>query len=171
MFKSDKGNKVRVDHFRDGKSYHGYIKFVNSSSGLSVFGDFGNWIFNRQFHPSDEGYVSAGYWNEKLKMSSCQEHAAFDSEETCKELQEGIDGGLEEYGYEGDNLVVMKEWYEELQSFVDDELEYTYNAYRNQPSGITIDYEDVPLCKKGSVQLQIIFDAFDEICRRLKATQ
>ncbi len=45
LFKSEDGNEIRVDHFRKGTDNCGYVKFVNDSRGLSVFGDFGNWIF------------------------------------------------------------------------------------------------------------------------------
>jgi len=167
IFTSVKGNEIRVDHFRKGNSSMGYVKFVNDSYGLSVFGDFGNWIFCRPFHPSADGYVSDGYWNEKLKIGSSQDHARYDSEETAKEIEELINGGLEDQGYEGAQLIEMKEWLSDLLLYVDDELEYTYQAFRgNNPT--QMDYESIPFCKKGSVQLQIIFDAFDEICNRLK---
>jgi hypothetical protein len=167
IFKSGEGNEIRVDHFREGNSNMGYIKFVNDERGLSVFGDFGNWIFCRPFHPSAEGYVSEMYWNEKLKMGSSQDHARYDPEETEKELLELINGGLEEYGYEGEDLIKCTEWLEDLISYCDDELEYTYQAYRGY-NPTQMDYEDIPFCKKPSVQLEIIFDAFDEICSRLK---
>lgn len=167
IFKSKEGNEIRVDHFRKGNSNIGYVKFVNDSRGLSVFGDFGNWIFCRPFDPSKDGFVSDGYWNEKLKISSSQDHAKFDSEETAKELKELINGGLEDWGYKDYALLKSKEWLTHLLSLVDDELEYTYEAFRGD-NPTNMDYENIPFCKKGSIQLQIIFDAFDEICSRLK---
>jgi hypothetical protein len=167
MFKSVEGNEIRVDHFREGISNMGYVKFVNDERGLSVFGDFGNWIFCRPFHPSAEGYVSEMYWNEKLKIGSSQDHATYDSERTAQELMELINGGLEEYGYEGEDLENCKEWLNNLHSFCDDELDYMHEAYRGW-NPTDMDYEDIPFCKTGSVQLEIIFDAFDEICSRLK---
>ena len=49
----------------------------------------------------------------------------------------------------------------------DDEINYTYHAYRyNRPD--FIEYDEIPYVKKGSPRLEIIFDAFDEICNRLK---
>lgn len=170
IFKSDNGNEIRVDHLQKENSRMCYVKFVNDSEGLSVFGDFGNWIFCRPFHPSSTGFVSEGYWNEKLKISSTQDHAKYDSDETAKELQEMIDSGLEEYGYEGEKLEKAKEWFNHLLENTDDEVEYTYEVYRGR-NPIDMDYEMIPFCKKGSVRLEIIFDAFDEICRRLKLCQ
>jgi len=167
LFKSEKGNEIRVDHFREGESNMGYIKFINDERGLSVFGDFGNWIFNRPFYPSANGFVSSMYWNEKLKTGSSQDHANYDSEVTAKELKKLIDGGLEDNGYEGKELQECKNWLERLHYLCDDELEYKCEAYRgDKPVGM--DYEDIPFCKTGSIQLEIIFDAFDEICLRLK---
>jgi len=167
IFKSEKGNEIRVDHLQKGNSSMGYVKFVNDSMGLTVFGDFGNWIFCRPFHPSADGYVSDMYWQEKLKISSSQEYARYDSEATAKELQEQIDHGLEDYGYSGGDLIKAKEWFQHLLEHSDDELEYTYEAYRGE-NPTEIDYEYIPFCKEESYQLKIIFDAFDEICSRLE---
>jgi hypothetical protein len=169
IFKSEEGNEIRVDHFQNGTSQMGYIKFVNDDRGLSVFGDFGNWIFCRPFHPSPKGYVCESYWNEKLKIGSSQDHAKYDSEETEKQINALINGGLEEYGFKEEELEKNIEFFKDLLSYVDDELEYTYHAYRDCPQGV--DNELIPLCKKGSVQLEIIFDAFDEICNRLMVAE
>jgi hypothetical protein len=165
-FRSEEGNEIRVDHFRKGDSNIGYIKFVNDSRGLSVFGDFGNWIFCRPFHPSPDGFVSDGYWNETLKIGSHQDHAVYDPEQTQKEIQCLIDTGLEEYGYHGDKLESIQEWFKDLLYWSDDELEYQYHAFRN--TNQDLDPDLIPFVKTGSKQLEIIFDAFDEICRRLK---
>lgn len=167
IFKNEKGDEIRVDHFQEGNSRMGYIKFVNDSEGLAVYGDFGNWIFYRPFVPSPDGYVSDGYWNEKLRISSSQDHNTFDSEATANELRSLINGNFEEWGYEGENLKEAIKWANTLLYYVDDELEYTYEAYRGA-NPTEMDYEDIPFCKIGSVQLDIVFDAFDEICNRLK---
>ena len=167
IFKSENNNEVRIDHFRNGDSEMGYIRFVNDDYGMTVYGDFGNWVFCRPFHPSPDGYVSEHYWIEKLQISSCQEPYTYDGEETAKEIQKLIDNGLEEYGYEGDDLEKMKEWYNDLLDYTEDEIEYKYHAYRDSFSP-DFDYEDIPYCKELSVQLKIIFDAFDEICKKMK---
>jgi hypothetical protein len=165
IFKSDKGNEVRIDHLQKGNSMMGYVRFVNDDFGLSVFGDFGNWIFCRPFVPSKEGFVSAGYWNEKLKIASCQDHAKFDGDETEKELRElikEISENKEDYN-DPDRLI---EFYTDLIDYTEDEIEYIYHAFRySMPS--SLDYDDIPFAKKGSYQLRIVFDAFNEICNRL----
>lgn len=167
-FKSENGNTITIDHLRKGNSNMEYVRFVNDDYGLSVFGDFGNWIFCRPFLPSKEGYVCVSYWNEKLKISSYQDHAEYDAEETEKEINELINTGLEEYGYEGEELVKAKEWFTDLLLYVEDEIEYIYHAFRfaNCPFD---DLEDVPYAKKGSCQLLVVFDAFNEICNRYEA--
>ena len=38
------------------------VKFINIEGVLVVTGDYGNWIFCREFHPSSQGYVSDNYW-------------------------------------------------------------------------------------------------------------
>jgi len=165
MFKSTEGNEIRVDHLQKGNSNMGYIKFVNDSRGLTVFGDFGRWSFCRPFHPDADTFVSDGYWAEKLKIGSCQESSIYDGDRTYNELQELIDTGLEDYGYEGLELENHKEFLKSLQQYTDDEIEYTYEAYRNNSD---FDLEMIPFCKTRIHQLEIVFDAFDEICKRLK---
>lgn len=166
IFKSEEGNEIRVDHLRKGESNIGYVKFVNDGRGLSVFGDFGNWIFCRPFHPSPDGFVSDGYWNEKLKMYSSQDHATYDPERTEEEIQELIDNGLEEYGYSGEVLESLKDKLNDLLCYVDDEIEYKYHVFRDPH--LTLDYDMIPFVRTGSKKLEIVFDAFDEICERLK---
>lgn len=161
--------EIRVDHFQIGNSATNYIQFINTDRVMTVTGDFGNWVFCRPFHPSADGYVSDGYWMEKLRILSKQDSAlSYDSEETAKEIQLLIDSGLEDYGYEGEALNQAKEWFKELLEETDDELEYTAKAYRDYYKPGFIDYEQIPFCKKVDRWLLVIFDAFDEICRRLK---
>jgi len=158
--------EIRIDHFQIGNSNINYIQFINTDRILSVTGDFGNWIFCRPFVPSEEGGVSDGYWLEKLRIASCQEAGKYDGDETAKEIQLLIDSGLEEQGYKGEELEQIKEWYTDLLGYTEDEHEYIYHAYRDYPS--YIDCEIIPFCKELNNWLNIIFDAFDEICFRLK---
>ena len=78
-----------------------------------------------------------------------------------------IETGLEDTGYEGDELKKGKEWFTDLLNYTYDEHDYIENAYKSyNDSDIDPDY--IPFCKKTLVRLEIIYDAFDEICRRLK---
>jgi hypothetical protein len=211
-----------VHYFKKPNTIMNSIKFINTNGILAVTGDFGNWIFCREFHPSADGYVSEGYWNEKLSINSEQTCSKFDSEETEKELQKMLDehqvledilNDFKEYNnidedLDNDNLIKEinskddlifkdsgninvptndlddilgifeyeeylkeedKEFIEELISSVDDELDYTSTAYRNSYySGTRFDYENIPYYKTTHRWLLIIYDGFDEICRRMK---
>jgi hypothetical protein len=146
------------------------IKYINTNGIMAVTGDFGNWIFCREFHPSadKDTRVSDGYWHEKLSIASTQEALNFDGEATKAALKER----LEEYklemadeGKEPNEDVV--EYYEECMAKCDEhELDYTHYAYREQPDGL--DYEDVIFLKDYKIWLKYIFDGFEEICSRMK---
>ena len=148
--------------------YMNRVRFINSCGVLTVGGAFGNWVFDREFHPSSKGYVSDGYWAEKLRQSSKQEAAKYDAERTEKEIKELIESGLEEYGYEGSDLYRAKQFFEELISYVDDEIEYTFYAYRDYSKPDFLESEQIPFCKTRHIWLQIVFDAFDYICQKIK---
>lgn len=159
-------NEIRIDHFQINNSRMEYIQFINTDNNLFVSGDYGNWVFSRPFIPSKDGYVCDHYWLEKLKIGSYQSPYKYDPDGTAEEIRELIKHGLEEYGFEGERLKTIKEWFSDLLDYVDDELSYTYHAYRGYDAP-DIDLELVPMCKDLSAQLLIIFDAFDEICDRL----
>lgn len=143
------------------------VKFINIDGVLVVTGDYGNWIFCREFHPTSDGFVSDYYWCEKLQINSEQKPYEFDSENTEKELKEGIEKGLKDYGYEGERLEKMKEYYQDCLNYVyNSEFEYTSFAYNNMLSWM--DSEDVPFVKSIKIHLKYVFDAFDEICIRMK---
>lgn len=131
--------------------------FINCMGVLSVTGDLGNWIFCREFHPGPKEGVSDGYWKEKLKISSCQEPSRYDPERTEKEIREMLE--------EDDLTEEHREFLNECLERVDDELEYTYFAFREYPNDWDLEY--TPFVKTASSQLLAVYDAFDEICRRM----
>jgi hypothetical protein len=144
------------------------IRYINTGGILAVTGDYGNWIFCREFHPSQEGYVESSYWTEKLRIASTQEPYEFDYETTESRIKEQLNGGLEEYGWEGEKLEEMKEYMQEcLDNLSDGEQAYVAYAYQNYPS--FTDHECVVHVKKLKYWLTVVYDGFDEICRRLKA--
>ena len=163
--------EIRVDHFQVGTSNMNYIQFINTDRILTVTGDFGNWVFCRPFIPRGGGIVSDSYWLEKLKILSTQEPGKYDSKETKKEIQDLIDHELEDYDYEGDELKELKEWYSELSTHTEEEYDYIYHAHYHYDIPSNIGHENIPFCKELNIWLNIIFDAFDEICERLKNSQ
>lgn len=158
---------VNIRHLKKPNTSTDSILFINTNGILAVTGDYGNWIFCREFHPDAKTAVSDGYWKEKLCIASSQEPMEYDPEATEKQLQELLDGGLVEYGYKGEQLEEMITYTQECLKNVDDEYDYTYYAYR-QGMPRFIDHESVVLVKKTKYWLQAVFDGFDEICTRLK---
>jgi hypothetical protein len=134
---------------------------------MAVTGDFGNWIFCREFHPSKEGGVSDGYWKEKLGIASTQKASDYSSKLTEQRIKEAINGGMEKYGYKGDKLKAVKYFLTECLDHVENEHEYVAYAYQNHPG--FMDTEEIPFQKETKPWLLSVFDGFDEICRRIKA--
>jgi len=91
----------------------------------------------------------------------------YDSEATYKELEDGINGGLEEYGYMDDDLDVMKEYYKNCQMYSETEWEYIAFAHGDDKPNF-IDHDQVPFVERTKQWLMIVYDGFDEICRRIK---
>jgi len=150
---------VKIHHLKKPNTNIDNIKFINCQGIMTVTGDYGNWVFCRQFIPVNSGEtVSGGYWKEKLRISSSQEPDEFNPELTTKQINELL---LEE-----DISEEHKEYYEELLSVVDEgEFWYKSKAYGDIPRDL--DAESVPCAMKTQYWLLVIFDAFEEICSRL----
>lgn len=161
--KSDNHNIDIWDMKLPESEYTNRVRFINSCGTMTVNGDFGNWVFTREFHPSNGGGVSGGYWDEKLEIGSVQKSKNFCSKETIKDLQL-----FKENLSELENTEEMKDWIKELENSVEDEYEYTHKAYRENPCDI--DYEYIPFGETRHTWLNIIYDAFDELCSRQPIT-
>lgn len=140
--------------------------FINACGILAVTGDYGNWVFCREFHPAAGDHADDYYWLEKLHTGSEQRGEEYDSDKTLLEIQERLDG-LEEYGYTGKRLHEMREYLKECLDHVHlSEHEYTSFAFNNFPG--FLDAENVPFCRSIVPRLLFVFDAYDEMCRRAK---
>jgi len=135
----------------------GSIKFINTQGILAITGDYGNWIFCREFHPSPDGFVSDSYWLEKLRMVSTQKPTDFDPEGTRVEINER----LKEEDIDEEEKVYLEDL---LNQVYECEERYLVYAHDNLPKNR--DHEFVPIVKKLNPWLEVIFDAFDEICKR-----
>ena len=148
--------------------YPGYDKmyavtFINTQGKMFVTGDYGDWIFNRGFHPSEEGQVSDSYWLEKMRIGTSQVLSKFDGDGTYKELEELLNNTDDPLDDE------EREYIEELMECADDEIEYTYKAYRElRMPGRFNDYDYVPFCKELNAWISIVFDYFEFVCWKLK---
>lgn len=144
------------------------VRFINTCGMLIIDGDYDRWSFNREFMPSPDGSVSDSYWIEKLCMGSTQKGTRFSPENTLNELSKAIDFELEEYGYKGEKLEEAKEFFDHLKSYCENEHEYVSEAYYGCEKPNFMDSEEIPFVEEVIPQLQIVFDAFEEICYRLK---
>ncbi len=136
------------------------VTFINSMGICAVTGDYGNWIFCREFHPSKEGYVSRAYWSEKLKIGSTQQSGAFDSDFAISKIDAYLND--EEYEWEEEE----KEYLENLKNSAEDG-EYAYNAAAMDYPG-NFDSEMIPTGLKRRYWLSAVYDAFNEICTRTR---
>jgi hypothetical protein len=151
-----------VHYLKKPNEIYDSVKFINTNGILAVTGDYSNWIFCREFHPTADGGVSDGYWHEKLRISSTQVATEFDSESTKKEIEKLL-------AEEEDLTDEEKEYLSGCLDHADEgEFDYEYYAHREN-CGRFEDHEYVPHEKKLNIQLQAVFDSFDEICRRMKS--
>lgn len=157
---------VLIHEFKRPDTRNCMLVFINTCGVMTVTGDFGNWVFCREFHPSanNDGGVSGGYWDEKLQIASVQKSHQYDAEETIKRIEEFEKEFQDNYGREMNEAEA--DWIEELKNNADDEHEYIYLAYRENPD--TIDYESVPFGKKRHFWLNAVYDGFEAICEKLK---
>lgn len=157
---------VLIHRFKRPDTRNCMIVFINTCGVMTVTGDFGNWVFCREFHPSpnNDSGVSSGYWDEKLEIASVQKSHQYDSDETLRLIEEFEKSFEDNYG-RGMNEE-ESDWIADLKNNVDDEHEYTYLAYRQMPNDI--DYESVPFGKKRHFWLNAIYDGFDAVCELLK---
>jgi hypothetical protein len=137
------------------------VVFINTCGVMSVTGDFGNWIFCREFYPSKGGYVSDDYWCEKLSYN--QSGYVFDEDETRKEIKHFVEEELDNWNeIEKHDL---NKYFEGCLYRLHDDLDYKHYAYRKYPT--CFDMESVIYLEKIDSWLLAIFDAFEEICSRM----
>jgi hypothetical protein len=135
------------------------IKYINIGGIMAVTGDYGNWIFCREFYPSANGYCSDTYWAEKLRISSTQDPYEFNYDMAIKEAKE------------------LKEEYPKFSKSIDEfilsfEDEYDFvEACRDLHQKTDLDYECLPTGKIYKFWFMAILDGFEEICIRIGIQQ
>lgn len=163
-FKTYKDKYVTIYELKIPNTGMNSIQYINCCGTMSVTGDFGNWIFCREFHPSSNGNVSGGYWDEKLEISSVQKSHKYDSDKTLEKICEFEKNFETDFADELDEEIV--DWIDTLKSSVDDEHEYIYHAYRDNPSNV--EWESIPFGEVRHKWLDYIYDGFNEMCDRIK---
>lgn len=120
-----------------------------------------------------DGHFSDSYMLGKLRMGTYQDLLEFDEEGTL----ELIDAQIAEYNDpEEDNGMVEAdiEYLNDLKEFIGGicsdagGLQYEVFAMDNATPYFTDDYDLIPLCKKPKMEVNVYFDAFEEMCYRLK---
>lgn len=163
-----KHDGVLIHKFARPNTINKSITFINTCGVCTVTGDFGNWVFCREFHPSKGGSVSDSYWDEKLEIASeSQKSHEYCPDETRRLIKEFREEFKDSYGREPNEE--EKEWFEDLEQDVDNKFEYEYVAYRNNPS--TVEDEWIPYGKARHVWLNAVYDGFDALCEKLKTLE
>jgi len=146
------------------------VNFINIDGTLLVTGDYGRWSFCREFHPGIED-VSPHYWLEKIRIGSTQETGDFDAKYLQEQIKDKIETLIETFegDYQNENFAETLQFYKDLQDF--DDIEPEYISYVNGDKPSCLDWEDIPTGKKMNTSLEVIFDAFNEINRRVKTRE
>jgi hypothetical protein len=156
------------------------VRFSMVDGRTIVTGDFGDWIFSREFHPASDGSVSEEYWCEKLVIANQYvKFSEFSAEETQKSLKyemEAILGDRVEHYISDMNSIGTTDPLH-LSEIDSKELEYYYKCYdnvheesyeeisHNYPDHM--DFEDVISCEEIVPSLKCVFSAFNEMCKRM----
>lgn len=144
---------------------HEEIVFIVGHGITAVTGDWGNWIFNMEFHPKKDGYSEDNYWLEKLRRNSCQEPTVFSSrycEEEIQEIFDAIDSGQAMATPDDIEFLVG------LQASVNSEDSYRNYIFWNKESMWSNSFIDLPTGRKVRQHLLTVFDMFDEMCDRIE---
>lgn len=165
------------------------IKFINTNGILLITGCCGVWTFNREFHPSKDGYVVEHYWLEKLKecgnqqisyYSSTLTKEALESEieelkylEAVKEVKAAEKDEFEEGAWQHKEYIndrnninsLKKQYYEKCLQEVDNEFMYVQAMTQFMRDEVDTDWHI--FYKKIDYNLEVIFDIFEEMCRRM----
>lgn len=153
---------VKIHHLTRPSSSQDNIKFINCGGIMAVTGDYGNWIFCREFIPKAGEHIDPQYAAGKLKIASEQNPYEMDSQATMEEIQELMNSKE----YEGKDFEYLKELLEKAEEC--GEPEYKEWAYDNCPSDM---FEVIPYRQDFKYWLKAVFDGFNEICERLKTVK
>lgn len=134
------------------------IKFVVAGGITAVTGDYGEWIFNREFLPSKGGHVDDFYWKSKLRGESGADGDEWDNEGTKKEILRLL--ADEERNWSSEELEYLNEILDRTDSNEED-----YRVYAYMENCGRFDYENIPYETKTKYWLKAVFDGFQEICK------
>jgi hypothetical protein len=165
-YKSEDWNEIREDRFWIEWSLMNWMVFINHNYWMNVVWDFWCWSFCRNFIPSETEKIYLSYFAEKAFIANNNQWIeVFDLDELEKQIEEKIKDFKEQW-YEWDELEEIQIYYN---NFLTSENEIDYICkIRNTDMPESLDYEDILDWKVYSSRFIIIYQAFNEICKRLK---
>lgn len=136
------------------------VQIINFEDICIIKGDFGRWTFCRKFADVKNGKISDEYWLEKLEHHSAQIGMEWDEIETENELIDLIKS-FEQNDEQTEALEFLTDLMNECHN------EEGYNDYIKMFKPHFLDETLIPKYFKIKKQLQIIFDAMEEISARI----
>lgn len=134
------------------------VRFINAGGICAVTGDFGNWIFCRQFIPHWGQYCDPSYWDEKLQIASQQKAHQYDPYKTDEAIKRRMNSSTCD--------PVERRYLNEVMEYVhENEMMYTIQAYNNLPDGY--DHDTMIIEKSRHHWLDVVYDAYNEIVKRI----
>ncbi|UDQ96838.1 hypothetical protein AAEX28_07205 [Lentisphaerota bacterium WC36G] len=157
------GKKLTIHHFKQRDSHNLEVKITNFDGNCTITGDLGNYIACREFIPTANNIISDYYFCEKLTTYSTQKVFEFDANSQIIELAKWEKELLEDITNE-DEIEEIKEQFTPLfdacKNGSQQELEVElYNS--------DLEFDEFQPEQKIETWLLMIFDAFEEIGRRL----
>jgi hypothetical protein len=166
-------DSYKVHWLKNPNSMGSNVKFIQVEDILLVTGVFGRWSFAQKFNPEKIDKVSDSFWCNRIRLGSSQVSHLFDKKVAQMAIAEKIDELLD-YGIKDDDgEISFNDDDKELEySFwigaidcCDNEFDFTKYFYENKPMHIDDDF--LSNCGKQNPQLDAIFDAFEEVSRRI----
>ncbi len=165
-----------VYDFKRPDSIVGRVKITNIEGICLITGDFGRWSFCREFHPLNNATVSEEYWLEKLNQNSTQQPTEWNPNDNKQALYELINELKQEFHDEyqkydhnhnkfKEELDDHIEFINDLIGYTEDEIEFISFAKEHHPNNF--DTERIPEYRSIKHQLNIVFDAFEQMAKQL----
>lgn len=144
------------------------VKFTVGGGHTLVTGDYGTYVFEREFHPHPKGSVSEDYWIGKIpsNMNSMEY-----SSKVTMELISDLSKNISEYGYDEDKMGKIVSALLEATNYVENEHDYYHHILYDSDLYSLLDAEDVPWGKDYNHRMDYIFDAFEKMCSILESRE
>jgi hypothetical protein len=130
------------------------IRFINTHGILAVNGDYGNWIFCREFHPATDADGACDYyWTQKLKIASTQQPYEWDEDGTRHDLLKEIEDLKSDKVANAEGIEYYSNCVENMHGSKDEYMRY---AYEHLPDHW--DYESIICRDRLKYWLQAVYE-------------